>query len=398
MTQPDTSNELLGVRLGPSGVGRWLQCSLAPQFEKMQPHTDSVWASEGTAMHEIAEFEWNCSLHRIDMRSATSQEAALRKACDEAGYPTAELFAGVAAWRNAVREVHSAYFTDWAYLEPEAAVDLSQLYPTMRGKIDLAGMFIGQQGPEILISDLKGGTGVPVRAYENPQLKLYGFGVAHDLSLIYPIENSTPVHLQIAQTRIDDGVSTWTTTMGELTAWVEDEVRPAIARALAIPEANPGAWCQFCDAGGVCRARADIAGMAIDLDAEQLSPEEVAEWLEKAPIVQGFLKRLRERAHADILAGRQVPGWELSRTQGRRKIVAEAEAAQRLIDAGFEPSQFSQSKLYGVTALDALVGGKKKLAEVLGDALTKTDGSLKLTPGDSGMSRLLNDMFPDEDF
>ena len=398
MTDTGSAPEVLGARLGPSGAGRWLKCSLAPQLEKAQPHTDSQWAAEGTLMHEIAEWGWNCALHRLDAKQQQSKEAALREESSKAGYPTAELFAAAALWRNAVRGIHSAYFTDWAYLEPEASVDLSQLYPTMRGKIDLAGLFISDRGPEILVSDLKGGTGVPVKAYNNPQLKLYAFGVAMDLSMLHEVEDHTPVHLQIAQPRVDDGISTWSTTVGELVAWVETEVRPAIAAAISDPKANPGAWCQFCDAGGVCRARADVAGLAIDLDAEQLSPEEVAEWLARAPVVQGFLKRLRERAQSDILAGREIPGWELSRTKGRRKITDEDAAADRLTAAGYRQSQFSQRKLLGVTALDALVGGKQVLADTLGDALGKTDGFLKLSPGDTGMANLLENMFPDEEF
>ena len=132
MTDTGSAPEVLGARLGPSGAGRWLKCSLAPQLEKAQPHTDTQWAAEGTLMHEIAEWGWNCALHRLDAKQQQSKEAALREESSKAGYPTAELFAAAALWRNAVRGIHSAYFTDWAYLEPEASVDLSQLYPTIR--------------------------------------------------------------------------------------------------------------------------------------------------------------------------------------------------------------------------------------------------------------------------
>ena len=80
-----------------------MKCSLAPQLEKAQPHTDSQWAAEGTLMHEIAEWGWNCALHRLDAKQQQSKEAALREESSKAGYPTAELFAAAAPWRNAVR-------------------------------------------------------------------------------------------------------------------------------------------------------------------------------------------------------------------------------------------------------------------------------------------------------
>ena len=358
---------------------------------------DSVWAEEGTLFHEIAEYGWRCALHLLDSKQQMTEEQKLRDACDKAGAVASDLFAAAALWRNHVRDVHDEYFTDWLYAKPEVAIDLSDLYPTMRGKADFAGVWSEGSQLHVLISDLKAGTGVPVKAFDNGQLKLYAWGFLQDLEMLYDLDDETPVHLQIAQVRVEDGVSTWVTTKGDLDSWVDDVIRPAIHKAITDPVGTPGKWCQFCNAGGVCKVRAAVASEALNLAEVELNADEIAEWLDKAPIVQGFLKRVRERAENDIRAGRVIPGWTLKRSNGNRQIVDVQAATEALIAEGFRQSEFSKPReLLGVTALDGLVGGKKKLAEILGDALGQKQGTIKLTRGEDGLEELARAAFPDD--
>lgn len=102
----------------------------------------------------------------------------------------------------------------------------------------------------VQVFDLKYGKGVKVSAEGNPQLRIYGLG-AMDHYFDWGIRR---VELHIVQPRLD-WHSTELLTAGELTAWGEQELRPAAERAWRGPEEyEAGSWCRFCKAKGVCPA------------------------------------------------------------------------------------------------------------------------------------------------
>lgn len=386
------------ARLSPSGAERWLNCTASPWLEAVNPKSDSVFSEEGTLAHEVAELAWRSTLHQITPSEYDKASVALRKRITEAGFNPAMMFAHATTWQNAVRAVNDEYFTDWLFADVEYGVSLESLDEDLRGRVDFIGVFDGMLGAELLISDLKYGAGMLVKVESNPQQMLYAYGAYlslpdHVRDLLDP---DSAVNIQVAQVRLEGGVQTWATTLGEILEWVETTVEPAMASILDGGQYVPGSHCQFCTAAGACRARAEVSAAALGLDADMLTPEETAEWLDKADTVSGFIKALRDRALANILNGSEVPGWGVTRTNGQRRIVDVEEAISRLVASGFRQSDVSKRVMETLGNLDSLVGGKDELSDILGDTLVQTNGSLKLKKGATYTpAGNLDDVFPD---
>ena len=370
------------AKISPSGVERWLECTAAPWLEATQAKSDTAYNEEGTFAHAAAELLWNSAMG-MSPQEFERRETALRKEIAEAGFDASEMFAYATRWQNAVRAINDEYWTDWLFLAVEHAVEMSDLDPALRGRIDFFGVFDGLLGAEMLISDLKYGQGVRVPAENNPQQMLYAYGAFLSLPMDIQdlLDDDSTVYIQLAQVRVEDGVQTWETTLGEIREWVSSKVAPALREIEKGGSYRPGKHCQFCLAAGACRARADVAAAALGIEADLLSPEETATWLDRVPTVRGFCKALEDRSLREILQGREIPGWGVKRSAGQRRIVDADEAIDRLMQAGFRQSDVSTRKVNTLGSLESLVGGKDDLGEILGDVLVKSPGSLKLAKG-----------------
>lgn len=341
------------LKLSPSGASRWLNCPKAPSLEAFNPSEARTWSNEGTLGHALGEAMWNRALHRMTEDEFAAREKDLLDKLVEEGSDPKEIREAVYGWKSAVMAVNNQYATDWKLLEPEFSLPLNSLYPSMRGSIDLLGVFEGPDGRDaLLVSDLKLGAGVAVRPHHNPQLMLYAYAAQFALLFRASIAPDTKVFIQIYQPRVDDAGGVWETSIGELNTWVDEVVKPAIDNAEKRRSAVPGKWCQFCTAAGVCKARAAYAEHVEEINAEMLTPEEIAEWLDRAPVIRGFLKALEDRARDDINRGQNIPGWGIRRTPGRRKINNDEEAIEALTQEGFLLSQVSTRKVVPLTALD----------------------------------------------
>ena len=140
--------------------------------------------------------------------------------------------------------------------------------------------------PKLQIIDLKYGQGVLVEAERNPQLMLYALGALRTFGDLYDIET---VAVTIYQPRRGN-VDTWETSVADLLAWAETEVKPKAELAAAGEgEFCPGSWCQFCRIAPTCRARAEsnlaLAQLEFASPSEpsELSDSEIADVLTRIP-------------------------------------------------------------------------------------------------------------------
>ena len=354
-----------------------MNCAVAPVLEANVPKETTTYAAEGTDAARLAELRWLGMLGRevdhAELDALTAQ------------YPEALLYTDY--WVEAVTQGRPP-LSQWVFVQPECYVE----FPipggrTLGGTADFAGVYEQDDKLIVLVSDLKYGVGVPVSAYRNPQIMLYAWGVVSLFSTFLDFADDDIVTLQIAQVRVEDGISDWELTVGELREWITDEVNPAVEAVLrATPsDANPGKWCGFCAAAGVCRVRGERALETLNLDAALLSREEVSRLLGEVPNIRGFLKALEDRAMADALRDDPPPGWGLTRGAGQRKILDPETAIQRLAEAGYDPELATKPlgpQMQTFAVLDKLAGGKDRLAELLGEALGMTPGRLKLVPQD----------------
>lgn len=350
--------------LSASSAHRWLECPPSVVAGLREPDSSSAAAEQGTAAHELAEWKLRRALH-LD--------------------PTIK---PVSDWLDAEMDAHTDDYV--AYIQQvlaevcqtttdplvciEQHLDFSHVVPDGFGTGDCVIVAAGT----IHVIDLKYGAGVLVEAEDNPQLKLYAIGAIAAFNMLYDI---TDVVVHIFQPRREN-VTSWATTVADLEAWAENEVRPKAELAAAGEgEFCPGSWCQFCKIAPTCRARAE-ANLALAKSEfkppAELTDTEIADVLRQLPQLTKWASDVEAYATSlTVNQGKQWDGFKLVAGRSIRKYADGTKVIHALEGAGI--SDIFDQKLRTITALEKQLG-KKQFAEVLGDLVIKPAGKPTLVP------------------
>ena len=359
------------AKLSPSSAERWLNCpGFVALAAKCPEPPESPYAAEGTLAHAVAESKLQMLSGEITQGRHERQLEELRKS----EYWCGEMDEATDFYADTVMERLAASGED-AELMVEQQLDLNAWAPESFGTSD--AVIIG--GSTIEVIDLKYGKGVKVDAPGNPQLRLYALGAA---ALFGDIYDFSTVRYTIVQPRLDH-VSSEAVPLDELMRWAEDTVKPIADEAAAGSDRTAcGSWCRWCPAKAVCRARAEenlaLARMEFKLPA-LLTPEEIGEVLRKAEDLQKWASDVAAYALDQALAGRHFDGWKVVEGRSVRQYADTLKVAETLKAAGFDEAMLYERKLYGITAMEKLVG-KKKLTETLGGLIIKPAGKPVLVP------------------
>lgn len=359
------------ARLGPSAAHRWINCPGSVALsEKCPAPKSSTYAEEGTVAHSLAELKLRKYLGELRGAAYTPR----LKKIQSSEYYNNEMEEATDFYVDAVLERLAAAGSD-AELLVEQQFSLDKWVPESFGTSD--AVIIGGNAIEVI--DLKYGKGVRVDATENSQLRLYGLGAAELFGDLYDFEN---VRETIIQPRLDH-VSTEEIALDDLRAWATEIVAPAARLAMDGAEIwNAGEWCRFCPAKAVCRARAETN---LELAKHEfkapphLTDEEIGEILKKAEELEKWAADVAAYALDQALAGKHFDGWKLVEGRSVRKYADDIKAAETLKAAGFDEAMLYERKLYGITAMEKIVG-KKKLTETLGELIVKPAGKPTLVP------------------
>lgn len=113
---------------------------------------------------------------------------------------------------------------------------------------------------------------------------------------------------------------------------------------------------------------------------DTMSPEGVAAALKLAPLISLWLKKLNERALADMLNGEEVPGFKVVEgKQGNRKWTDELAVAAALDAASISREDYTTVQLLSPAAMDKSLG-KKKAAELLSGLIERAPGAPTVVP------------------
>jgi hypothetical protein len=179
---------------------------------------------------------------------------------------------------------------------------------------------IVEDGRTLHIRDLKYGKGIKVRAEENEQLMVYAC-MAMDETLLPPAK----VTVGIIQPRINPEPDVWEISPAELEEFFADRVLPAM-KEVDTAEPNPGDWCRWCPAKGVCNAQVKKAigfgGLTAEEvvgkkempklpDPDTLSPENRARLLEFADSFSAWVKGIKEDTLEGMKSGKDYPHLKL---------------------------------------------------------------------------------------
>ena len=364
------------ARLSPSAAERWINCPGSIRLSEQCPPAGSTdYADEGTAAHALAE----AKLRAYGMPDSEGA-ALLMETCqevDKSGFYCGEMDEATDLYADRVAEIYARarQLDPAAELMVEQHFSLDDWVPGGFGTSD--AVVIG--GSTIEVIDLKYGKGVKVDAVGNPQLRLYGLGAAALFGDIYDFDR---VRMTIIQPRLDH-ISTEELSLADLQTWAEEVVKPAAK--LAIGDNAPthcGDWCRWCPAKALCRTRAEknlaLARMEFR-KPDLLTVDEIGEVLRHADELQKWASDVQGYALEQALAGEHFDGWKLVEGKSVRKYADDLKVAEALQAAGWPEAALYERKLYGITAMERIVG-KKKLTEVLGDLIVKPAGKPVLVP------------------
>lgn len=359
------------ARLSASSAFRWINCPGSVALSDQCPTpASSSYADEGTLAHAIGELK----LRYVNDEISKRQLNAKMKPLLQSEYYCGEMEEATGYYADAVIEALEAAGED-AELMIEQQFSLDRWVPEGFGTSD--AVVIG--GGVIQVIDLKYGKGIKVDARNNPQLRLYGLGAANLFDSLYDFDT---VRMTIIQPRLDH-ISTEELPLSELLAWAEDDVKPRAQMAMDGTDYTAvGDWCRFCPAKAVCRKRAEY-NLSIAKDDFRnpplLSDEEIGDVLRRADELQHWVKDVGDYALEQALAGKQYDGWKLVEGRSVRKYADDLKVAEALKAAGYDEAMLYERKLYGISAMEKIVG-KKRLTETLGDLIMKPAGKPVLVP------------------
>lgn len=359
--------------LGASSADRWMHCPGSVKLCQGVPNKGSSYAEEGTQAHALAELMIKYNLGRL---TKSEYNKALKELKTNPFY-CLEMKEYIEDYVRAVWELanEAKSHSKDAELLTEQRLDFSDWVPGGFGTGDVVIVY----DKVIHIVDLKYGKGVGVSAERNPQLMLYGLGALATYDMLYDIKT---VKLTIIQPRLDN-ISSYEISVEDLQEWGEKTVKPAAEEALSDDaHCEAGDWCRWCMVKATCRARKDamteLARMEFR-DAKLLEDDEIGEVLRLADQLAAWAGDVKEYALQEAENGKKWSGWKLVEGRSNRKYSDETEVARALIKAGYAESMLYERKLYGITAMEKIIG-KKPLAECCGNLIVKPAGKPVLVP------------------
>ena len=380
------------AKLSASGSKRWLACPPSVRLEESlstgEAEKTSVYAEEGTAAHEYSEI---LIAYELGLMNKATYTRTLAKFTKELPKKLGQFYSEEElenVWQEMQDQVPTyvdyvveranamrAISTD-ALTLIEQRLDFSKWVPGGFGTGDI--LLIADGRLEII--DLKYGKGVPVDAFENTQMMLYGLGALHEHDMLYDLKE---ISMTIVQPRLDS-ISTYTTTAEALYEWAEGYVKPRAELAEnGEGDFQAGEHCLWCKAKALCRARAEknLELAKHDFaDPDLLTPEEIADILFKTDELKKWAKDIEDYALDQAEKNGVVfDGWKLVEGRSNRKYADEKAVTEKLLEDGQTEEAIYKKSLLSITDMEKKLG-KKKFTDLLGELIVKPQGKPTLVP------------------
>ena len=341
--------------LSASGAHRWLHCTPSARLEETLPDNESEAADEGTLAHEISELKLRKAF--IEPLSTRTFNSRLKKLQENPLYQD-EMLRHTDTYVDYISGIAHSFPTR-PYIAVEKELQYQAYAPEGFGTSDC--IIIG--GSVMHVIDFKYGKGVPVSAWDNPQMKLYALGAYMAYAILFPI---TTIKLVIIQPRLDS-ISEYEISLTDLLAWGES-IKPTAEKAFkGEGEYVQGEHCQFCRASAICRKRMD-ENLALEECGGLLPPlitnEEVGQILLRAQNLATWAKKLEAYALKECLNGNDITGWKAVHGTSRRQWINQDGAFQVLKANGTEEAMLYKREPLTAPQIEDLIG-KAKFKELL---------------------------------
>lgn len=357
-------NDRAHALLSASSAHRWLECPPSAVAAEAYQSTQTRYTEEGTLAHEVAEL-----VARNRVLTAKPLELTF-------GDPnvTREMIECAEGYADYIQEHIKS---PDAQVLLETRVDFSPWVPDGFGTCDC----IILQGDTLTVIDYKYGQGVPVSAQDNPQLKLYALGALNDYGLAYDVR---AVELHIYQPRLNnidvDGMTT-----EAMLGWANKVVLPTAEKAAkGKGKHKAGEHCRFCPHAGRCRTLTNTCTEYVEthdlrVGVPVLADFEIADVLRMEPLIQIWLKRVKDQALNRLMNGDKLPGFKLVEGRGGfRKWSDEDAVLDALKEAGHDPNELTETKLLSPAQMGKAIG--RRAMEAVEKFITRSPGQPTLAP------------------
>jgi len=353
------------IKLRPSAATRWLSCPASVRLCADIPYQPAGEAAQiGTAIHEVAETAYLTNASPYDWIGQTVKDIVITE--QNADFAQAH----VEHIRTLELRLGNLKVEQYVTAYKDKDIDLG-------GTADVIAW--SDEKSTLVIADLKTGRGY-VDA-DSDQMKIYAIGaMRHTKTEFENIEMSIiqPIHGEPRTHKI---------TFKELNDWAASNLTPAI-QAVKRGDTEPTPTekgCQWCPAKAICPAQrkgfeviAATPNLAVMSKEEMkavvttLTPEQIADLLERAPFVEKFIDAVRDHAVKRIEAGEVIKGWQMQSKRAYRKWIDENDAKIQLHDAGIPADQLVSSELISPSEASKLLSKEHK---DLIDKLTRKESS-----------------------
>ena len=349
--------------LSASSSYRWLNCPPSVRICENYADVTTDYALEGTDAHALCEYQLKQSLGipaEAPIENLTWYNAEMEGCA-----------AGYAAYVMELLEDAKKTCADPVVMI-EQRVDFSRWVKDGFGTADCILIADGV----LHIVDYKHGKGVEVSAEKNPQMMLYALGALEIFDGIYDIET---VRMTIYQPRLSN-ISIFEMSKDALFEWANTELTQKAQLAYeGKGDFHSGEWCRFCKAKAECRERAkanlELAKYEFT-EPPLLGDAEIADILGKLDGLTSWAADVKEYALQQAIGGKKWPGWKLVEGRSNRKYRSDADVADVVAHAGFDPYEH---KVRGITAMQMLLG-RSRFEELLSPYIEKPQGKPTLVP------------------
>lgn len=321
---------------------RWAACPGSVRLCKDIPSVTSVYAEEGTYAHGLGA--------NILMDATLGEDPR----------NTSEMLEAVWTYTDYVTELIKEKNIKSVLIEHK--FDLSEIHKGLFGTADC--VLYDHNTETLHVIDYKHGAGIAVEVDSNEQLQYYGLGAL--LSTKIPCKT---VQLTIVQPRCphpSGPIRHWMIDPFTLSEFAADLKAYALATEDPKAKLHSGEHCRFCPAAATCP---ELHSVAVTVAKNEFSPAlsydplKLAETLERLPVLEAWVKSVREFAYGEAMHGRTPPGWKLVPKQGRRKWRNEEQAPAYLIqDFGLTNAQIFKETLESPAQIEKKIPKEKRAA------------------------------------
>jgi hypothetical protein len=177
------------------------------------------------------------------------------------------------------------------------------------------------------------------------------------------------------------------TTPGRIKNFESQLVRAVKAAQTPDAELKNGDYCRWCAAKPICPVMTGAVDRAYVSQIEGLDAAQIGAYLEKADLVESWVKDLRALATQILETGRPVPGYKLVAKRGTRKWIDEDKAKETLL-ANLTKSDVVEESLISPAQAEKLLK-KQKLPLPEGLVVSVSSGSTLAQEEDPRPSVLL---------